>query len=413
MTKISYIHGARPRPGDMTQAELKQRSRNAKLTRLAVDTANWSAGETLLHLKMQEMQARAEFFPDVAEYRAAYEVARDILYKGLHSAGFPFGKKYSAPMAEVMQTARRARKMRNPVSGFFKWSEKARTPEKGIGDPLVTQLDCDGMYPLVNPDDFPGQGWVEGHNQSQHVKRQKCYAENRYRELFNQHFEDISLWPLYKWLPPYSADGTTNLVGVVDDKRHEHRNFIDRLAEDSKIPVEVIMAWFSTGAVRKGIASGIGPYTPPDVIDMYKYRAGIRLDNNGFVTHVDITAQGEAPTFGIGGFPAFVVPLAIALVASLATQAKAFINIVKGEQNLFQAFKEQFEITIDAIANTDWGAEEGDFYDLARFLNENAGTDSPTIDDGDDDGGGGGDTKKSAFGKLALPLLSLGFLLNQ
>lgn len=338
-----YIHGTTAQ--QITKAEtLAGNRQRAALVKppVFVDTTVLSGGEMLAVLMAERYRMLSEYYPEIQAYGQGFEMLRAALAAGLANTPAP-GGNIGEVLAPAAATIRKARTMTAPASGFLSWADRERTPASGLGDPIITQLDCMALYPYVDQAQFPGQGWVETHNISQMDKRAKCNLENEYRAIFNQHLEKMSMWPLYDFLAYGEA-----MTAKVDSKRAGHITFVNKISSDSKISRGLIREWMTNGAMRANLNAGAGPLPPTEAIQALKQQAGV------------------------GALPLFVIPLIIGAIAAMAANTKIWIGVIKGKQNLFQGFKQAFTNTLDTVSNLDWGPKSPDWAELPNDPNNPA-----------------------------------------
>lgn len=332
--------GASPTPADL-QTELKQRAELVKPTAY-VDTANMSTGEMRIFLEAQRYKMFAEFFPEDRNFKQQYERRRDALYKGLHTFGLDFAG---------------ARMETRPASGWQPWAEKARqSPTKGFGllfddTPLgaqvsgvgaIPQLNCDQLYPNLNPADYPGQNWVwvAQENANRAAKRLACQMENKWRAGLNDFWEKSGNTLVYDFITNQFGNSLPILVG---EKRTRQKDFLTNIADSSLISRSNLKFWTENGIIYNNAQAGLGPMGAIEFVE------GLR----------------DAGAAGINGFPIVLVQVAIGVLKSTFNQFQLFLDVIKGDQNLKQAvqahvdfienwFKE-YETQLNVLAKpSDW-----------------------------------------------------------
>jgi hypothetical protein len=375
MTKIAIITGtnrARPTAKDLV-SEAKQRA--ALVAPLPFfDTAALSEGEMLVMLQAAKDRIMMQYFPEVPQYRAAYEKKVDALAKGLHRGTglLSFGE----------------RSMTKPAGGWLSWAQKGFSPNEGLknlfndapegvavrGIGEVPQLSCNSLYPVLPRMAWEGQGSPMGNYDvyvaQQNAKRTACTEENIWRGVFNENLAKSAQHPIYE----FQSGATTP---TVYSKKVSHQIAVDELAKQSKIARAIIREWMHTGAIHQNSTLNIQggtpyPATPEEAIEALKRKA---------------VSEGI-------GVIAWTAPLIIQLIGAIAAAITAAGILVASIQNKRPNAAEQFKAVTNGWSNPSYTGQYTDF--------ENGGGGG-----GNNGGGSNGGGNTDLLSNANLPLLGL------
>lgn len=312
MTRIVEITGINRMPSATAsmQSELTQRAALVKAPAF-VDTSAMSEGEMNVFLLAQRAKMLSEFFPEAKEYRANYEKLRDVLFNGLHRAGG------LAVLRQRLQT--------QPAMKFLPWDAKQRTPAAGFAElfddapgrneiGVIPQLDCEKLYPIFPVP--PGQNennWV----QFQNGRLNACKSENNWRKWLNDHWEKQSHTLLYRFMSLQETNQVPTRAAIKADK---HYTFFSWIQKASTISDVNLITWLANGVIYNNVKGapgkdGIGPLTGKQTIEALK----------------------EHP--GVNGFPIFIIPLALAVIAHTFNSAYQAWKVLDGSQTLKQGLQ--------------------------------------------------------------------------
>lgn len=387
MADISHIAGFRigkaatPTTKDLA-SEANQRAKLVKPLGF-VDYTVMSEGEMATYLIAQRDKMLSEYYqgtPQGAAYAQAFSEKKDALYRGLHRGFNLFGGvKSNTRSASGWLTL--PEKGVNLKKGFNFLFDDAESGAERVG--VIPQLDCDFLFPFINPADHPGQNWVDGANQTIAANRQKCAIDNLWRKELNKEWPSNGPVLIYEFLTdsmiPNNLDGES--VRLLGGKIKVHTYFVDVVTSGSKISRGLLDTWLVNGCIEKSIAGAdgksLGPQTPVDYIDGLK--------------------RGGAE--GIGFFQgalAIAIPIAIGVMILNYKGFKRLVDVINGNQTLKQAVQGQAKAILQFVKdNASQVAALAGVEDFQPDLGGSGGGDIPIPP------GGGGGNRSGGTGLFA------------
>lgn len=349
-----------------SQTSMERKQRGELLTeRSFIDTVNLSEGQMSVTLWAEYYRILSEYYPEDASYLQGYQIAKDALYKGLHTANgiSYFSSLLNPKLNPVVNAINKAKSQTKNASGFFTSKEKPNAANI-IGDPIVPIRDCLVEFPIVSlsnlstgnlnaaqvaviRNEFPSinpPDLFTGNLSSQQIqdiisrinsKRDDCNKENIWRDLFNTHFEEMAHHPLYNFM---TNSQLSKVEPVFKYKQGAHVQAIGSLSVHSKISNSLLRQWQELGIVRHNAIEGAGPLNANETIfglmDGKVYR-----ENGEYI--------GEPLT--IAAVTAIIIAIGSALSA-----ATLFINSLRQKQPTpAQLFEQQIPTWKDPSFSSD------------------------------------------------------------
>lgn len=286
-TKLTYIHG----PKD----EVKDRVKNVRAKGF-IDSPSYTDGELYIRLLLDRANMLKDYYPEQIIYQQQAALLENALTNGLHNTTPYFGQLDNRlqPTAAAI-TAAKARI--NPSMSVLHLSQRDSVL-KGIGDPYISQVDCNEKYP------FPGFGSDNSTIDNWENNIAKCEEQNQYRDILNDNWEETSYHPVYEFVTnPNSQPATVTTKTIL------HKLAISNVNAVTTISRANIREWTRNGVMRNNIqVAQVGPLSPEETI-------------------LAIKQKGQE---GIGIELGTIIAIVTA-VATLLSSASAFVNALEGK----------------------------------------------------------------------------------
>lgn len=313
-TKLTYIHG----PKD----EVKDRVKNVR-KKSFIDSPSYTDGELYLRLLLERANMLKDYYPEQLVYQQQSALLENVLTNGLHDKTPYFGQLDDRlqPTAAAI-TAAKARN--NPSMSVLHLSQRDSVL-KGIGDPYISQVDCNNKYP------FPGFGSDNSTIDNWENNIAKCEDQNQYRDILNDNWEETSYHPLYEFVT------NPNLQpGTVTTKTILHQLAISNVNSVTSISRANIREWTRNGVMRNNIkVAQVGPLSPEETI-------------------LAIKQKGQK---GIGIEPATLT----AIITAVATLLSAAASFVAALENKSVSDAQRFTNQLQGWGAAQWGPEGQDW----------------------------------------------------
>lgn len=288
-TQLVHLRG-------IPENEAKDRGKNVR-EKSFINSSAYTEGELEIRLLLERALMLADYYPEVGFYKQQVDMLENALVGGLH-----YNKPYYGALDNRLQATakaiKKASKKAIPAMSVLQLTGRQNLA-KGIGDPYITELDCNELYP------FPGFGADTSAVDNWNDNIQKCEDQNAYRKVMNDNWEQTSYHPLYEFVVnPNSKPQTVAVKTVL------HKLAISNVNEVTKISTSNIRQWTRNGVMRNNIkTANVGPLSPEETIEAIK-RSGQE---------------------GIGLEIGTIIAIVTA-VATLLTSASGFVNALKAKR---------------------------------------------------------------------------------
>lgn len=369
----------------MSATEMKQRG--AQISQLAYINTTWlTKDEAMVQIIGEQYRILYEYY-GLPVYLKGYQMAEDVLYKGLHSASglTYFGASLDPVLNKIATAIVKGATNSNPVpaSKQLSMSERGRTKLRGLDVPYYTKadarqvlqsigaivplLDCEKFNPFTSPDVLSYEEWKADptttsgsvpHNLTNYQntylyplssfldkKWKACKEENAWRELFNNELAKTAYHPLYAHMADHQFD-YLNAKGY--GKPAFHKASIGSLSALSTIDYGVIKGWMDTCIMAKNGQAGAGPLTGKQTIDVMIKGAGNETIGEPATIVVVLTLVAK-------------ILVAVAAIAGTVLQAIAMFK-----QDAAVTFRQQS----GGFDTPGWGGDKDDF-SLKKLLDPN------------------------------------------